>query len=420
MTKPKIRFPKRFMWGAATSAHQVEGGLHNQWSIWETENANSLAARAPYHYGDSDSWSHVKTMAVNPNNYISGRAVDHFNRYEEDFDLINKLHLDSFRFSIEWSRIEPEEGRWDPAAIEHYREYLKQLEARKITPVVTLFHFTLPVWFSELGGFEKRSNLKYFQRFVEKVITELGSHFRYVITINEPNIYAEQSYLHGRWPPAAQSKRRTFAVLNNLITAHNRAARYIRQASRKYQVSMAFHVSHVYPGDDAWLTEASAKVIDFTKHHYVLKRCIKTCTYIGLNYYASDRVYGYRIHNPNQHLSDLDWDMQPSDIRYVLEDLADRYNKPILITENGLADGEDRYRKWWISQTIMAIHQAMQNGVPVIGYLHWSLLDNFEWDKGFWPRFGLVSVNRVTMERTIRESAKYYATVVANLKKGAN
>lgn len=412
-----IRFPKKFLWGAATSAHQVEGNTQNQWTQWEQENAASLAARARYHYEDLDSWSRVQAQATTPSNYVSGRAVDHFSRYEEDFDLLRKLNLNTYRFSIEWSRVEPEEGRWDAAAIEHYRQYLKAMQARDITPVVTLFHFTLPVWFSDLGGFEKRRNLKYFQRFVEKIIAELGQHFKYVITINEPTIYADESYRYGHWPPSVQSPRRTFAVIENLILAHNKAARYIRGQSRKYQVSMAYHVSHVYAGDDARLTEVSAKYMDFRQNHYVLKRTVKTCNFIGLNYYASDRVYGYRKHNPNDQVSDLGWDMQPSDIRYVLEDLSDRYNKPILITENGLADGEDNYRQWWLMETIRAMHRAMQNGVRLLGYIHWSLLDNFEWDKGFWPKFGLISVNRNTMERTIRPSARGLARVISSVTK---
>ncbi len=418
MSQLKIRFPKNFMWGAAVSAHQVEGNTTNQWSQWEVENASSLAARAKYNYGDLDSWPRTQKQAIAASNYVSGRAADHYRHFEEDFDLLEKLNLDAFRFSIEWSRLEPEEGKWNPEAIEHYRQYLASLKKRGITPVVTLFHFTLPVWFAEMGGFAKQKNIQYFTRFVEKVVGEYGEYLRYIITINEPTIYAHHGYLEGSWPPNVQNKRQFMTVLNNLITAHNRSAKVIREKSRKYQVSMAHQVSNVYAGDDATLSENSAKQINYWKNHYVVKRTIKHSTFIGLNYYFSDRVYGYRVHNPNQDVSDLGWDMQPSDIRYVLEELADRYNKPIFITENGLADGDDEYRQWWISQTILAMHKAMQNGVSVLGYLHWSLLDNFEWDKGFWPKFGLVSVNRSTQERTIRASAKYYATVVAKLKRG--
>ncbi len=417
MSQSNIRFPKKFMWGASTSAHQVEGGQHNQWTVWELDNAKSLAARAPYHYEDLDSWSRVREQATTPSNYVSGRAVDHYNRYADDFDLLTQLNLNTFRFSIEWSRVEPEQGKWDAAAIEHYRDYLKALEARNITPVVTLFHFTLPVWFSELGGFEKRRNVKYFQNYVEKIITELGQHMKYIVTINEPEVYAAQSYHEGNWPPQRRSRWLTWRVLENQIAAHAQASRFIRTKSRKYQVSMAYSVSHVYAGDDALLSRWYARVFDELANHYVLRRSMRHNTYIGLNYYFSDRIYGYRVHNPNDELSDLGWDMQPQDIRYVLEDLSDRYNKPILITENGLADAEDESRQWWLTETIRAMHRARENGVNLLGYLHWSLLDNFEWDKGFWPKFGLVSVNRNTQERTIRPSARGYARVVSSVTK---
>lgn len=406
------------MWGASMSAHQVEGGNYNQWTVWEQENAASLAARAPYQYGELDNWADIKRLATAPANYVSGRAVDHYKRYDEDFALARKLHLNTLRVSIEWSRLEPEEGVWDAEAVEHYRRYLTSMLDHGVTLVVTLFHFTLPVWFADKGGFAQRSNIPYFTRFVEKVLDEYGQHLRYIITINEPTVYASQSYLLGQWPPAMQSKRTFTTVLHNLMLAHNRSAKIIRQRSRKYQVSMAHNVSHIYAGDDAYLSEATAKYLNYWKNHYVIKRTVKTSTFIGLNYYFSERVYGYRVHNPHDHVNDMGWDMQPSDIQYVLEELADRYQKPVLITENGLADASDEQRAWWLQQTLSAVHQAMKNGVSCLGYLHWSLLDNVEWDKGRWPRFGLVEVDYRTMQRTPRPSAALYAKMIAKLTGG--
>lgn len=410
-------FAKKFMWGASISAHQVEGGQHNQWTIWEQENAASLAARAPYHYGELANWPDIKRLATTPANYVSGRAVDHYRRYSEDFEMASKLGMNSLRVSIEWSRIEPEAGVWNAEAVEHYRQYFASIKQHGLAPVVTLFHFTLPVWFSELGGFSRRSNVQYFTRFVEKILDEYGEHLRYIITINEPTIYASESYLTGHWPPNIQSKRSFMAVLNNLIVAHNRSAKLIRARSRKYQVSIAYHVSHIYAGDDSYLSEATAKQLSYWRNHYVIKRTVKTSTFIGLNYYGSDRVYGYRVHNPNDRTSDMGWDLQPGDIRYVLEDLADRYDKPVLITENGLADADDSQRAWWLTSTVTGIHQAVKGGVSVLGYLHWSLLDTIEWDKGRWPRFGLIEVDYRTMKRTPRESAAVYRRMIKKLTK---
>ena len=160
-----LKFPKRFLWGVATSAHQVEGGLHNNWTVWEQENARSLAAQAPYQYGDLDSWSAVKQAAKSPDNYVSGKATNHYELYEQDLDLVRKMNMNAFRLSIEWSRIQPEKGAWDAAAVEHYKAVLAACKQRGIEPIVTLFHFTLPVWFAEIGGFEKRANVKYFVEF---------------------------------------------------------------------------------------------------------------------------------------------------------------------------------------------------------------------------------------------------------------
>ena len=179
---------------------------------------------------------------------------------------------------------------------------------------------------------------------------------------------------------------------------------------------MAHHLSHFYAGDNAWLSRLSAWVADLVANRYVLARVKWSSDFIGLNYYFAHRIYGYRAHSPEDRVNDLGWDMQPGHIRYVIEDLSERYKLPIMITENGLADAGDSRRQWWLEQTIRAMSQAMKGGAKLIGYLHWSLLDNFEWDKGFWPKFGLVSVHRGTMQRTIRPSAKWLAGVLRRLR----
>lgn len=409
-----LSFPKRFFWGAATAAHQVEGGNHNQWSVWELENAKALAQKAKYNNGHLPRWDEIADEATDPNNYVSGQAVDHFNRYPEDFDILRSLNMNAFRCSIEWSRLEPEEGRWDPAAIEHYRTYLQTMQKKGIEPFVTLWHWTVPTWFAERGGFEKRSNIKYFLRFVEKVITELGHEFRYAITLNEVEVYVAQSYLEGNWPPNKQSKWATIKTYQNLIRAHKRAYKLIKGSSRKFVVGIAANVSHIYAGDDARLTRWVAGMARWGMEWIVARRLKKHLDFVGLNYYFSDRFYGYRIHNPNQSLSDFGFDMQPQDIQFVLERLHQKTRLPIIITENGCADRNDAFRKWWLMQTLLAMHKAMQNGVQLQGYLHWSLLDNFEWASGFWPKFGLVSVDRKT-QRTVRPSAKWFAQTIRKL-----
>jgi beta-glucosidase len=414
--KSRLWFKKNFLWGAATSAHQVEGGNHNQWSVWEKENAKTLAAKAQHQYGDLPNWQQHKRLAMVAANYISAAAVDHYSRYEADFELLGQLNMNAFRFSIEWSRIEPEEGAWNAQAIAHYKTYISALKKRGIEPVVTLFHFTLPVWFSEMGGFEKRKNVAYFVRFVEKVMSEMGAHLRYVITINEPNVYASESYLQGSWPPAQQSRRQYLAVLGNLARAHNQSAKVIKDIQARAKISIAYNSTYAYAGDDALLSRASASVLQWTGDDYFLKKVIKRCDFLGINYYFSNRIYGYRIHNPNQQVSDLGWDVAPENIEHALVRLSDRYRLPILITENGIADSEDKLRKEWITKTITGMQNAIKQDVELIGYLHWSLLDNFEWSQGRWPRFGLAEVNYRTQERTLRPSAKWFGGVIKKLR----
>ena len=415
-SKTNLKFPKHFLWGAATAAHQVEGNTHNQWTVWEYEHTKALAAQSEYHFGDLESWPRIKAQAKDPNNYVSARGTDHYGMYEADFDLLKKMNMNAFRFSVEWSRIEPKEGVWDPKEIEHYKRYVEQLKRRGIEPVLTLFHFTLPVWFTEIGGFEKRGNIKYFTRFAEKIVRELGTGIRYVVTLNEPEVYVAESYLMGHWPPQRTSRWQAWRVTNNLAHAHNQAAKTIHGINRRYKVSVAKNTSYVYAGDDAWLSRVTANILQYVRDDYFLRKVVKQCDWLGVNYYFSDRVYGYRVHNPDIKVSDLGWDLSPENLQYALERLYDKYNLPIIITENGIADSEDNQRQWWLTQTLLAMQKSMNNGVKLDGYLHWSLLDNFEWDKGFWPRFGLVAVDRKTNQRILRPSAVWFGKVIKHLR----
>ncbi len=411
-----LKFPKHFLWGASSAAHQIEGGNHNDWTVWELENAKALASKAKYQANYLPKWQEVKAEAENPHNYVSAKATDHYNLYEVDFKLLKQMNMNAWRFSIEWSRIEPEEGAWNAEAIEHYRVYLRKLQALNIEPIVTLWHWTVPVWFAQKGGFTRRRNIGYFVRFCEKVFDELGQDFRYVITLNEPEVYVAQSYLIGQRPPQMQSKLRTLLVLRNLLTAHKRVYKMAKHKARKYLVSIAKNVAFHYPGDDAKLSALSASFMRWVEDYYILNRIKKRLDFIGVNHYFSNRYFGYKAHSPNQRVSDLGWDMQPANIEFVLKELSDRYELPIIITENGVADRDDEYRKWWLTQTLMAMNRAMRDGVKLEGYLHWSLTDNFEWDSGFWPRFGLAAVDYKTRKRTLRPSAVWFGQVIKKVR----
>lgn len=414
--KFKSKFPKRFLWGAATSAYQVDGGIHNQWTVWELENAKVKAAQAEYHFGDYESWNQIKKQAKDPNNYVAGDLADHRKLFTEDFDLLQKMHMNAYRFSVEWSKIEPREGVFNTGEFAYYKKYISELKSRGIEPIMTLFHFTLPVWFAEKGGFEKRSNVKYFTRFVKKLIGEIGSSVKYIITINEPEIYAFSSYYNQDWPPMEQNIVKLWKVINNLAYAHRKTVKIIRLLNKQAKISIAKNSRYFYPGDNALLSRASANLMQYFGDDYIIKKFIRNCDFIGVNYEVSDRVYGYRVHNSEDKMSDIQQNMQPADIQYILERLYRKYKLPIMITGNGLADANDENRKWWITQTIIGMQNAIEYGVKLIGYLHWSLMDTFEWSYGKWPKFGLVQVDYKTRERKLRPSAAWFGRIIKKIR----
>lgn len=405
-------FPNHFFWGASTAGHQVEGKTHNQWSVWELEHASELAQTAHQRLGWLPNWAKIKAQAEDPENYVSGKGVDHYNRYKEDFDLLKKLNLNAFRFTVEWARIEPEEGKWDEAEIAHYKEYIAELRKRHIEPFLGLWHWTMPTWFTDKGGFEKRSNSRYFERFVQKVADELLGDVEYIVTINEPNVYASFSYLTGEWVPQKKSMLTFLSVYYNLAVTHRRAYKILKAKKPAVQVGVASQLANIQAKrPHNWIDQATTKWMRYFWNWWFLRRIRKYQDFVGINYYFTDyyRDFGKKI-NPHVPVSDLGWYMEPEGIYPLLLRAWARYKKPIFITENGLADESDEYRRWWIEESIVAMERAISEGVDLRGYLHWSLLDNFEWKYGWWPKFGLIAVDREHgMRRTIRPSAKWLA-----------
>lgn len=413
----KAEFPEDFMWGASTASHQVEGNTHNQWTVWEQTHAEQLAKTAAKRLSWVPAWEQIKKEAQDPANYLSGRGVEHYSRYEEDFDLLAKLNLNSFRFGIEWSRLEPEEGQWDEQAIEHYRGYIEALRRRNIEPVLNIWHWTMPVWFTDKGGLKNKSNLKYFDRFVRRVGTEYAHQVRYIITINEPNVYASFSYQMGEWPPQEKSILSMMKVYYNLVRAHRRAYRILKAIKPELHIGVAAQLGNIQAKDPHDLTdELSTKAMRYFWNWWFLNRIRRCQDFVGINYYFTDYYNGlFHKDSPKTPINDLGWYMEPEGLYPLLLRAWDHYKKPIIVSENGVADARDEYRRWWIEETIVAMERALSEGVKIIGYFHWSLLDNFEWAYGWWPKFGLVEVNRRTMKRTIRPSAKWFAERITKL-----
>lgn len=411
-------FPKHFFWGASVASHQVEGGTVNQWSEWELANAKILAQTAHQELSWLPQWERIKPMAEDPNNYVSGRGVEHYKRYPEDMDLAKDLHLNAFRFGIEWSRIEPEEGQWDDAAIEHYKQYILALRKRGIEPFLTIWHWTMPVWFHDKGGFKHHDNLKYFERYVAKVAAEFTDDITYVITLNEPNVYAVFSFGTGYWPPQEKNWLSFGRVYYNLMLAHRRAYKILKAHKPSLQVGIAAQLANIQAKRPHNIFDGlSTKWMRYFWNWWFLRRIRRHQDFVGFNYYFTDYYTGMlRRENPSVPKSNLGWYMEPEGLYPLLLRVWARFKVPIFVTENGLADASDGHRRWWIEETMVAMEKAISEGVDLRGYFHWSLLDNFEWAFGWWPKFGLVAVDRENgMKRTIRPSAKWFAAKIKNL-----
>lgn len=413
-------FPKDFYWGASTASHQVEGGTINQWSEWELANASELAKTAQQRLGYLPNWESIKTQATNPSNYVSGKGVDHYKRYKEDFDIIQKLNLNAFRFGIEWSRIEPEEGVWDEEALQHYHDYIDELVQRNIEPFLNIWHWTMPTWFTKKGGFAKRKNLVYWRRFVQKISKEFGDKLGHIITINEPNVYTTFSYLTGEWVPEGKNPITFLRVYLNLATAHKQAYRILKRAHPKLQIGLAPAMANIQAKrPHSIVDEISTWWMRYFWNWWFVNRVRRHQDFVGFNHYFSDYYRGLKTDNPDAPKNDLGWYMEPEGIYPLLVRTWAHYKKPIIITENGVADADDQYRQWWIEQTIIAMERALSEGIELKGYLHWSLLDNFEWKYGWWAKFGLIHVDREHgMKRTARPSAIYYANTIKQIQAG--
>lgn len=391
-------FPKNFLWGSAVAGHQVEGGNENDWSDWE-QSAGRLA----------DLEQRGLLTRHGKENYISGRAAGHYEKFREDFQLIKELNHTAFRFSIEWSRIEPHKDQWNQKELDHYRERVRMLRELGIEPFLTLWHWPLPKWVRDEGGWRSRSTIYNFKRYAEKVARELPE-VKYFITLNEPEVYASMSYLQGIWPPQKKNPLIFLSVFHNLIKAHRYAYDAIKTVRQDANVGISKHNTHFEPYNSNPINKFIASISSWAWNRYFLNRIRTHQDFIGVNQYFHQRIHWGKNKNENKVISDMEWELYPEAIFHVLKDLK-RYKKPVYITENGLADATDRLRGWYLSEVLQWVHRAIQEGVDVRGYLHWSLLDNFEWDKGFWPRFGLVEVDYKTLTRKPRPSAYFYSDI---------
>jgi len=416
--KPAKLFPDEFLWGASTAGHQVEGGNYDQWTVWELAHATEMAKSADKRLGSLPAWQKFKAEAQTPANYISGKGVDHYHRFKEDFAIARKIGLNAFRFGIEWSRLEPEPGVWDQKEVDHYHNYIDEMHKAGLEPVLNLWHWTHPVWFEERGGFGRKENLSFWLKYVQKVADEFGTSVRYVITVNEPNIYVTYKDINKvNVPPEAPLPQRLL-MLWRLVKAHKLAYRTLKRVNPDLQISAAVQMGASKLASEAgFLSKIVAWGADRFGNYLFYDRVKRQVDFVGFNFYFANYFKGTKLANPKSPVSDVGWYMEPGAIGEVIATVAKRYKKPIMITENGVADADDQYRQWWLKETTMALIKARQDGINIIGYMHWSLLDNFEWHQGWWPRFGLIKVDREHgMKRIVRPSAVWWSKQLAKIR----
>lgn len=400
-----------FLLGAATSSHQVEGGTDNDWTEWEN------LGRAEH----------------------SGAACDSWNRFDEDVRLLKSLGANAYRLSLEWSRIEPREGEFDSEALSRYQTWMRTLRAEGIEPMVTLHHFTLPRWVSERGGWEDPATVDRFVAYTRHVTAALGADVDLWLTLNEPNVYAVQGYLRGEWPPGKVDQAAAARVLAQQLRAHGRAAQAIRESDladvdgdgHATRIGLAHHVRFYQPSTGATLDGAIAGLTDDFMNESLVA-AVRTgrirlnvpgtitidepapelkgsLDWLGLNYYTRDHVRA-DLGDPSlskqyvpadRPTNDLDWELYPEGMFLMLERFA-REGLPLYITENGMPDNsaEGDRRPRVLRAHLAAVELAREKGIDVRGYLHWSLLDNFEWAEGYEPRFGLFKVDFASAEKT--------------------
>lgn len=383
-----VTFPDGFLWGTATAAHQIEGGnVNNDWWVWEHTEGSGCAEP-------------------------SGDACDSWNRWSDDVALVADLGLGLYRFSLEWSRIEPAEGEISRAALAHYRTQCEALRARGITPMVTYHHFTTPQWVAERGGWENPDIVEWFGRYSRVVTEALGDVIGAVCTINEPSMVAAGGYLAGLFPPGKSDRAARRVVTDNFIAAHHRAVETVRGIAPGTPVgwTLAMADYHALPGGESKLAQIRRGMED------VFLEACGGDDFVGIQAYSRDRI------GPEGQVFEgaegvpmlvMGYEFWPRAIEAALRRAWEVTggNVPLWVTENGIGTDDDAQRIDYVYRALQGVARVIADGIDVRGYTYWSLLDNFEWAMGYRPRFGLVRVDRESFVRTPKPSAAWFGEI---------
>ncbi len=407
----KFTLKKDLLLGSATAATQIEGGDEN------------------------NNWARFAAEGKVKDGTTPVRAADHYNRFKEDIDLMAQMGLQIYRFGIEWSRIEPERGKYDAEAIAHYREEIEYMLSKGIRPLLTIHHFTNPLWFEDMGGFTNPESPDIFLTLVETVVDSFGDIVNEYITINEPNVYATNSLLWGEWPPEKRSMSALVKAFSNMTAAHVRSYEYIhsKRAEMGYGdtlVSFANHLRVFAPANpknpihklfaraSKYLFQGAitrAMMTGECRFPVLRRKGVKKGKYydfIGINYYSRSSVKGLSDGvREDCYKNDLGWEIYHEGLIELSDELYKKYKAPIFVTENGTCDNNDTFRPRFIYDQLKLISETENN---ITRYYHWSFIDNFEWKEGESSRFGIVHVDYETQIRTVKNSGKLYASIIIN------
>jgi beta-glucosidase len=379
-----LSFPDHFLWGAATAGHQIEGdNTHSDW--WLAEQTGLLPHR-------------------------SGSACNSWIEWREDIRLLSEMGLNAYRLSVEWARIEPEPGRFDATALDTYRAQLEALRHAGIEPIVTLHHFTNPAWLAERGGWTSPDVIPRFVEYAGRVVDRTHDLARWWVTINEPSILGLKGYLEGSWPPQEPGNLRGYVrLMRHAARAHARVRRVLHRARPDAMVSIAFSIWPMQPLR-AWspIDQVMARATDWLWQQSILRRTLPDLDWIGVNYYSRTILgwpWPHSQHPGSGARTDFGWEIYPEGLYSVLRRVG-RFGLPVMITENGISDADDDQRPAYIVAHLQRARRAIDDGVDLRGYMHWSLLDNFEWADGYEQHFGLA-----TRQRAPRPSARLYGTI---------
>lgn len=413
LSKDKIR---SFLWGVATSAFQLEGSPYADWSTWDS------------------------ILSLNP------RVTNHYELYKEDIKLIKQLGLNAYRFSIEWSRIQPSENYWNKETAEHYQRIINLLNDNNITPMVTIHHFTHPVWFIRKYPWHRKKSIEKFVEYVERLIDSIKG-VDYWITFNEPYLWLLGGYIEGCIPPGYRDLNLAIKALKNILISHSIVYDLIHLNNQKSQVSIAHNMAVFAPWIkwnplDRFLTKMARNfynhsIIDgFMEGKITLSfPCRKPVEinvpikgkidFFGINYYTRvhmrfnpfKRLFvEFRHRDIDGHgLTDMGWEIYPKGLKKVLKE-ASKLNVPIIITENGIATKDDNKKIEFIKAHIDVIETAIKEGINVKGYFYWSLIDNYEWLHGLDARFGLYRVDFKNYRRIPTKAASFYSYIIQSRK----